>query len=553
MSKDALESLSREELIAMLRQERETFCEKAEQHRQTKETLVAEVELQTQTIRELDRKREQLEHRLALVLKQFYGQRRERFIDPAQLTLFTLEDIVALAVEAKQAEQQRQQEELLSRRRGKKRPGHSRRPLPDHLPREVIRHELTAEEKACPCCGEQRQEIGYESSEQLEYIPASFKVLVHERVKYACRSCQEHVAIADVPNKPIEKGLPGPGLLAQTVLSKYGDHLPLYRQEDIVARSGIFLRRSTLCDWIAAAAVLLEPLYRRMVELVLESHVLHTDDTSVKLLDPREAKAKTARFWAYLGDQQHPYVVYDFTESRKRDGPQQFLAGYEGYLQADAYGGYDGIYAGGKVHEVACWAHARRKWYEARTTDPARAHHALALIQKLYRVERDCRRADPEERLAARQDRSLPILGEFKNWLDEQHEKFLPKSPIGQAATSTANQWTALKRYCESGDLSIDNNTAERAMRPCAIGRTNWIFVASRTGGHRAAVLMSLVQSCKQNQVEPWAYLKDIFDRLPTLGESPSPTSLDELLPNRWLLENPQHAWRISQLRQQER
>ena len=509
--------------------------------------------MQTQTIRELDRKREQLEHRLALALKRLYGQRRERFIDPDQLTLFTLEDIEALAEEAKQAEQQRQQEELLARRRGKKRPGHGRRPLPDHLPREVVRHELSPEQRACPCCGEQRQEIGHESSEQLEFIPASFKVLVHERVKYACRTCQEHVAIAEVPNKPIEKGLPGPGLLAQTVLSKYGDHLPLYRQEDIVARSGIFLRRSTLCDWVAAAAVLLEPLYRRMIELVLDSRVLHTDDTSVKLLDPREAKAKTARFWAYLGDGAHPYGVYDFTESRKRDGPQQFLAGYEGYLQADAYGGYDGIYAGGKVVEVACWAHARRKWYESRTTDPARAHHALALIQKLYRVERDYRRASVEERLAARQARSLPILAEFKSWLDEQHEQILPKSPIGQAATYTANQWTALTRYCESGDLSIDNNAAERAMRPCAIGRKNWLFVASKTGGHRAAVLMSLVQSCKQNQVEPWAYLKDVFDRLPTLGESPSHDSLDELLPDRWLLENPQHVWRISQLRQQER
>lgn len=180
-----------------------------------------------------------------------------------------------------------------------------------------------------------------------------------------------------------------------------------------------------------------------------------------------ETKAKTARFWAYLGDSQHPYVVYDFTESRKRDGPQTFLANFEGYLKADAYGGYDGIYAGGQVVEVACWAHARRKWNEARTTDPARAHHALALIQKLYRLERDCRRASDEERLKVRQERSLPILAEFKTWLDEQHEKVLPKSPIGQAATYTVNQWTAFQRYCESGESKIDNNAAERVMRPC--------------------------------------------------------------------------------------
>jgi len=324
-----------------------------------------------------------------------------------------------------------------------------------------------------------------QSSEQLEFIPALFKVLVHERVKYACRSCQEHVAIADVPVKPIAKGLPGPGLMAHTVLSKYGDHLPLYRQEDIVARSGVILRRSTLCDWIAVAAVLLVPLYRRMTQRVLESGVVHTDDTSVKLLDPRKDKAITARFWAYLGDRAHPYIVYDFTDSRKRDGPQQFLNNYEGYLQADAYGGYDGIYTGGGVVEVACWAHARRKWDEAKTTDPARAHHALALIQQLYRVERECRGATAEDRLAARQEHSLPVLKEFKAWLDVEQKTVLPKSPVGKACTYTQNQWDALVRYCELGDLSIDNNAAEQSMRPVALGRKNWRApdVLSRTSG----------------------------------------------------------------------
>lgn len=456
MNKDVLKSLSRDELISLLLQKQ-----------QEQETRVAEIELLTKTTEKLARKTEQQEHRIALLLRQLYGQRRERFIDPDQLTLFDLEEVQALAEEAKEADRE---QEILSRRRGKKRPGHGRRPLPEHLPREIIRHELSPSERTCPCCGEERAEIGCESSEQLEFIPASFKVLVHERVKYACRACQEHVAIAEVPNKPIAKGLPGPGLMAHTVLSKYGDHLPLYRQEDIVARSGVILRRSTLCDWIGVAAVLLAPLYRRMMQRVLESSVVHTDDTSVKLLDPEKDKAITARFWAYLGDRGHPYIVYDFTDSRRRDGPHQFLANYEGYLQADAYGGYDGIYAGGGVIEVACWAHARRKWDEAKTTDPARSHHALALIQKLYRVEREFRGASAEERLAARQEQSLPILNEFKTWLDAEQTQVLPKSPVGKACTYVRSKpmgrTGALLRTGRSGDRQQRGRTVDASRGP---------------------------------------------------------------------------------------
>jgi transposase len=224
------------------------------------------------------------------------------------------------------------------------RKGHGRRELPAHLPREQQRYELPPEERTCPCCGEQRAEIGSETSEQLEYIPASYKVIEHIRVKYACRHCEEHIALGPKPPQPVEKGLPGPGLLAQTVLAKYGDHAPLNRLEDIAARHGLVLRRSTLCDWIAAAADLALPLYERMKQLTLESHVSHTDDTTVKLLDPLFDQARTARFWAYIGDLTHPYTVYDFTDSRRRDGPEQFLAGYRGYLQADAYGGYDGSF-----------------------------------------------------------------------------------------------------------------------------------------------------------------------------------------------------------------
>lgn len=511
-----------------------------------RETLAAKSELQSQTIVEQARRQQQLEHRIAQLLKRIYGRRSERFVDPDQLMLFDEDDLKALEQEQREAE--------LAERQAKKpdakpkRPGHGRRELPDHLPREVVRHEIPQSERACPGCGQERVEIGCESSEQLEFVPASFKVLVHQRFKYACRGCQEHVAIAAPAPKPIEKGLPGPGLLAHTVLAKYGDHLPLYRLEDIAARGGIILRRSTLCDWIARVAELAEPLYRHMIDRISKSHVLHTDDTTVKMLGP-PGESRTARFWGYQGDARHPYVVYQFTESRKRDGPAAFLAHFEGYLQADAYGGYDGIYSGGKVIEVACWAHARRKWDEARTTDPARSHHVLALIQQLYSIERDARGLTPEAKLANRQEHSRPILTELERWLEAERPHLLPKSPAGQAARYMTNQWAALNRYCESGLLSIDNNAAERAMKPCAIGRKNWLFVGSHTGGERAATLLSLVQSCKHNQVEPWAYLRDIFDRLPRLGQTPTMAQLDGLLPDRWLQSHPDCVWHIDRLR----
>lgn len=266
-------------------------------------------------------KQAQLERRIAELLKQCFAKRRERFVHPDQLMLFDLDELTELV---KEAQQQAQEEALLARRRGKPK-GHGRRELPEHLPREVIRHELPPEELRCPHCGQDRCEIGCETSQQLEFIPAQLKVLVHERVKYACKACQEQVAIAPAVEKPIEKGLPGPGLLAQVVLSKYGDHTPLYRQEDILARSGVILRRSTLCDWVASASELLTPLYRGMIRRVLQSKVIHTDDTTVKLLDPEKDQAITARFWAYLGDEKRPYVVYDVTDSRRRDGPQNFL------------------------------------------------------------------------------------------------------------------------------------------------------------------------------------------------------------------------------------
>jgi transposase len=545
-----------DELRALLLAEREQRTALTHAVAQQQELLAryeATVEKQQRTIA-------QQEHTITQLLRRISGSRQER-IDPDQLMLFTPEDLRAMADEQALPEDQEHEvnsgdgEEEVDTSSRRRKQGHGRRPLPASLPREEVRHELSPEERRCPCCGEIRGEIGRETSEQLEFVPASYKVLVHVRVKYACRQCQEHVAIAAKPQQPIDKGLPGPGLMAHTVLAKYGDHMPLYRQEDEAARHGLVLRRSTLCDWIAAAADLVEPLYLRMCQLVLLSRVVHTDDTSVKLLDPSLRQARTARFWAYIGDAEHPYSVYDFTTSRERDGPAKFLAGYRGYLQADAYGGYNGIYleSGGAIQEVACWTHCRRYWWEARTSDSRRAHQALAYIARLYKIEKQIADASDGERRAVRQQQARPILEQFGQWLQREQQEVLPKSPIAAAFTYTRNQWQALQRYTEAGFLSIDNNISERTVKTPAIGRKNWLFVASETGGHRAARLFSLTASCKANCVEPFAYLRDLFTRLPLLGDSPQPEQLDQLLPDRWLAAHPDHRWWIDDLRQAER
>jgi transposase len=344
------------------------------------------------------------------------------------------------------------------------------------------------------------------------------------------------VIAAPRPAPPLAKGLPGPGLLAHLIVSKYIDHLPLHRLERIYERQGVFLPRSTLCDWLAACAALLRPLYARLVAVVLQSRALHTDDTTVKMQEVRTHQLRTARLWAYLGDAAHPYNVFDFTLNRQRDGPQQFLAQYQGYLHADAFSGYDGLYlpdprtARARIIEVACNAHARRKFYEARTSDVLRAHQALAYYRHLYELERVAKDFSDVQRLQMRQDFAVPILETFHQWLEAQRPEVLPKSPLGEALGYALNNWTALVRYTEAGFLAIDNNVAEREMKQIAIGRKNWLFVGSPQGGQTAAVLLSFTSTCKRLGVEPWAYLHEVLTRLPRtpVGE------LAALLPDHW-------------------
>jgi transposase len=344
------------------------------------------------------------------------------------------------------------------------------------------------------------------------------------------------VIAAAKPAQPIAKGLPGPGLLAHLIVSKYTDHLPLYRLERIYERQGVFLPRSTLADWLAACAGLLRPVYDRMTRAVLASRALHTDDTTVKLQDPLTHRLSTARLWVYLGDAGHPYNVFDFTVNRRRDGPAQFLKDYHGYLHADAFSGYDGLYlpdpatAAARITEVACNAHARRKFYEARTSDALRAHQALAYYRQLYELERAAADFSESQRFHLRQDLARPILAQFRRWLEEQRPAVLPKSPLGEAFGYALNNWAALTRYTEAGFLAIDNNVAEREMKRIAIGRKNWLTVGSPRGGQTAAVLVSFTSTCQRLGVEPWSYLQDVLTHLPAAPAGP----LDEWLPDRW-------------------
>ena len=506
-------------------------------------TLQAMVSEQSSTIASLTAKLAKLEHYLEQLVRARYGPRSEQ-LDPNQLTLFD-----TTAADEKKASLSSQHSVVVKEHQ---RRGGGRQELPEHLERKVIEHDLAESEKQCPGCGHQRARIGCEESEQLEYEPAVLYVLVHRRWKYACRGCQEHVAVAPAAEKPIEKGLPGPGLLAALVTGKYSDHLPLYRLEDVFFRSGVELARSTLGRWALATADLLRPLYERMIQEVLQSRVIHTDDTPMPTLDPELDHTRTARLWVYVGDWRHPFTVYDYTTSRKRDGPQQFLAGYAGYLAADAYGGYDGIYAAGSVKQVLCWAHARRKFYEARTVQPDEAHAALAFMARLYAVEDELSslrytisqssdlvqvtRKWHRERRRVRQAQSLPILREFHTWLEAAQSRVLPKSPVGQAIGYVLPRWQGLTRYCEDGCLAIDNNLSERMIRPCAIGRKNYLFFGSDDGGRAAAVLYSILASAKANQVEPFAYVRDVVEGFSKNAEP----DLTRLLPGAWLAAHPE-------------
>lgn len=406
--------------------------------------------------------------------------------------------------------------------------GHGRQKLPDHLKRVEVVHDVPEDQKRCVSCKKKLVRIGEETSEQLEHTPSQLAVLRHIRPKYVCpNECEEcGVVIAPPPSRPIEKGLPGPGLLAHVVVSKFDDHLPTYRQQEIFARQGVHVARQTMCDWIGSAADLLAPLVLLMKRRVLLSKKIHTDDTPVPVLDPTREHTREARLWVYLGDDDHPYIVFEYSPNHADAYPIEFLKDFLGFLQCDAYPGYNKV----RATIAGCWAHARRRLFDAEKTEPARAAIGLGFVRQLYKVEEAAKGKSAAERLALRQAHSKPAIDELKAWMDREELSVLPESVLGDAFRYMRNQWERLTRYLDDGDLDIDNNVAERALRGVVIGKKNWLFAGSDEGGRRAAILYSVIETAKRYGVEPLAYLTDVLARI---AAHPA-RRLDELLPGQW-------------------
>jgi transposase len=415
-----------------------------------------------------------------------------------------------------------------------KRPRHGRRPRSRALPSEQVVIDLTEAEKSCPCCGEPRVRIGADVSKRMDYRPACLFIREIVRPTYVCRGCERQgqdiqAVQALLPPEPIPRGTVAAGLLAHVLVSKYCDHLPLYRLEAILGRLGWDVSRSTLCDQMMTCAGVLAPLYERMCQRVRESFGLHADDTSIPLLAPR----RTAHAWVYVGDRANPYTVFDLSDGWQQQFPVKFLAGYRGFIHADGYAGYNPLYAAGATH-VGCWAHVRRYFFEAKESDPARAHEALARIRALYAVESDAkdRKLLGAELATYRREHAGPVLKSFADWLAEEVPRALPKSKIGEALVYAANQWPTLTRYIEDGRLTIDNAPAEQAIRPLAVGRRNWLHIAGDGGLTSAAVLLSVAASAKRHHVNPWTYVRDLLTQLP--ARTPA-ADLTDLLPDVWL------------------
>jgi transposase len=413
-----------------------------------------------------------------------------------------------------------------------------RRALPANLPREEVLLEPAAAEKLCTQCGTEKHCIGHERSEVLEYVPGTFKVLVYARAKYACRGCEAGVVIAPVADKPVEGGLPGFGLMSDVFVRKYADHSPLHRIRGIYRRAGVDVAVSSLSNWVKAGAEALSPLAEAIAREVLGSHVVQADDTGLRVLDPEHPKgSRRGHMWAYVGDGR--FVLFRYTPDWSAEGPCSFLRQRRGWLQADGYKGYDRLFKGpgATAVEVGCWSHARRYYFDALPKD-LRAAVALDYIGKLFDVEREAKAAElnGDERLALRGEKSRPALDALREWVDKTLPAAPPKSPLGQALTYTVNQWKALTRFLEDGRLELDNNGCERALRQVAVGRKNWMFAGSDAGAERAAVMYTLIGTCRLNGVDPWAYLRDVIEKL---ASGWLQSRLDELLPKNWASQRP--------------
>jgi transposase len=455
-----------------------------------------------------------LRFKLQKALMARFGRRTEKF-SPHQLNLF---DEAAPSEPDVTQDIQQADEEITIASHTRKKSG--RKPLPKHLPREQIVHDLRDEEKIC-ACGHALHRIGEDISEKLEFIPAQVKVIQHVRCKYACRACEGAVIMAALPPQPIPKSIASPGLLSHVIVSKYEDHLPLYRQEQMLQRMGIEMARATLCFWVLKSAEVLRPLRDGLKEDIIIHTYTQADETPVQVLnEPDKPNTSKSYMWVYYGGTpDKKSIVYDYQPTRSGQAAANFLYGFKGVLQTDGYGGYNPFDSKPDVIHIGCWAHCRRKFAEIIKVSKTSGKAVVAVnyIRQLYAIEKEAREnhGSHEQRYHLRQQRAGPILLEFKSWLDETQHQVPPQSHIGKAIAYALNQWHLLIKYIDHGEVEIDTNRLENMIRPFALGRKNWLFMGSDKGAEAGAIIYSLLATCKANLIEPYAYLKYVLDQLP--------------------------------------
>ena len=494
--------------------------EHASEHEQQAASLqqkTAELEAARNGLLELTLLHEQLKQRLARLLRKQFGASSEKLsaaIDQLQLTLEDVETQIAELQPPPSEEPAPEPSEPAGNNKTRRKP--ARRPLPDHLPRQVIEHPAPC---ACPNCGGALHPLGEDVREVLDYIPASFRVIRHVRPKLSCRSCDK-IAQAPVPSLPIQRGLPTPALLAHVAVAKFADHLPLHRQVEIYGRAGVELDRSTLADWLGQTSALVRPLVDAVGAYVMAAERVHADDTTVPVLDPGRGTTKTGRLWCYVRDDapfggpEPPAVLYRYSPDRKGEHPRSHLAEFHGILQADGYSGFAKIY-GPDVFEAACMAHCRRAFFDEHAANGSPlALEALQRIAELYAIEDTIRGQPPDVRLAVRQAQSAPLFTNLKAWLEQTLTQVSGKSDLAKAIRYMLSRWNALTLVLRDGRACIDNNAAERAIRPIPLGRKNWLHAGSDSGGHRAAALLTLIQTAKMNMLDPEDYLRQVLEQI---------------------------------------